>query len=255
MDNVIDVNNLNKTFHIREKETDSLKNYFYNFFRKNSKKEIKALENINFKVKKGEFFGIIGKNGSGKSTLLKLIMGSYRADKGSDIKISGTMMRLALGLGFDYNLSARENIYVNGAIIGLTFKEIGEKFYQIIEFAELEDFVDTAIKYYSSGMKSRLAFSIAVHTKADILLIDEFFGGVGDESFKKKSEKVFSSTFLDGRTIVFVTHDLNKIVKYSDRALLLQEGKQVFVGNPVEAVNKYYKIIDGINMNKEKTIV
>lgn len=239
-DIVLQVENLSKTFKIREQKIDSIRSYIYSLVRPNAHiKSINALNNVNFTVKKGEFIGIIGHNGSGKSTLLKLLMGSYRPDPGGIINIDGTMMRLALGMGFDANLSARDNIYINGSIIGMTFKEIGHKFDDIISFAELEEFVDTPIKFYSSGMKSRLSFSVAIHTKADILLIDEFFGGVGDIKFKEKSEAVFKNTFLDGRTILFVSHALEKIKMYADRAIILDKGTLCFIGDPAEAIEYY----------------
>jgi len=201
--------------------------------------ELKALQDINFEVQQGEFFGLVGRNGSGKSTLLNLLIGSIRPDKGSIIKTRGKMIRLALGMGFDGNLSARDNIYINGTILGLTFKRIGLIFDDIIGFAELEDFVDLPLKKYSSGMLSKLKFSIAIHAEADIFLMDEFFGGVGDESFKKKSTDVFKNTFLDGRTIIHVSHQLKTILDHSSRVLVLDRGKQLMVGHPAEALAMY----------------
>ena len=239
-DYAIQIKNLSKTFKIREQKIENIREYLYSIFKFNQKfKILKALKNVNLNINKGEFFGIIGKNGSGKSTLLKILMQSYQPDFGATVIINGSMMRLALGIGFDQNLSARDNIYVNGSIIGLTFKEIGTQFNRIIEFAELEEFVDTPIKFFSSGMKSRLAFSVAVMTRAEILLIDEFFGGVGDIEFKNKSEKVFLNTFLDGRTIIFVSHDLNKIIKYAHRVAVMDKGKIVYLGAPDKAVDFY----------------
>jgi len=239
-DYAIQVKNLSKTFKIREQKIENIREFLYSLFMSNQKvKILKALNNVSLNINKGEFFGIIGKNGSGKSTLLKILMQSYQPDSGATVIIKGSMMRLALGIGFDQNLSARDNIYVNGSIIGLTFKEIGSQFNRIIEFAELEEFVDTPIKFFSSGMKSRLAFSVAVMTRAEILLIDEFFGGVGDIEFKNKSEKVFLNTFLDGRTIIFVSHDLNKIIKYAHRVAVMDKGKIVYVGDPDKAVDFY----------------
>ncbi len=236
---VVEVKNLSKTYNIRENSSNSIRQGFYNLFSNNKKRSIKALDNLNFEICKGEFIGVIGRNGSGKSTLLHLLMGSYKPDAKSTINIRGKMMRLALGLGFDLNLSARENIYLNGVILGLTFKEIGAKFWEIVDFAEIRDFVNTPLKYYSSGMRSRLSFSIAIQSKAEILLIDEFFGGVGDEKFKAKSKNVFENTFLDGRTIIFVSHDLNKIRKYSNRVLFLEKGKQLGIGDPELMIEKY----------------
>ena len=219
----------------------TIRDRFTKIFTKEAKiiKEIKALQDINFAVNKGEFFGIVGRNGSGKSTLLNLLIGSIRPDKGSVIKTRGKMIRLALGMGFDPNLSARDNIYVNGTILGLTFKRIGLIFDDIIGFAELEDFVDLPVKKYSSGMLSKLKFAIAIHAEADIFLMDEFFGGVGDESFKAKSTEVFNNTFLDGRTIIHVSHQLQTVAKHSQRVLILDKGKQVSIGEPTETLELY----------------
>ena len=248
MDNseyAIVVKSISKTFKIKERNTDSIRKKIFEIFKStNKRKVVKALDNVSFSIKKGEFVGIIGRNGSGKSTLLKLLLGSYKPDKGSLIKIDGSIMRLALGMGFDPNLSARENIYVNGSIIGLSFKEIGLLFKQIIEFAEIEEFIDTPIKFFSSGMKSRLAFSIAVNTRADILLIDEFFGGVGDEKFKKKSSKVFKNTILEGRTIIFVSHNLKTIQEYCNRVILIEKGKLIQIDSPKEVIQEYKKLIN-----------
>ena len=175
---VIEVKNLNKTF---RKQNTGNRNLLLTLFSK--KEKLKVLNDINFEVYPGEFLGIVGRNGSGKSTLLRIIMGTLKGDKGTEVKVRGKMIRMALGMGFDQNLTARQNIYLNGTVLGLSFKKIGELFHAIIDFAELSNFIDTPIKYYSSGMKSRLAFSIAIHAEADIFLMDEFFGGVGDESF------------------------------------------------------------------------
>jgi len=243
-DIVIEVANLNKTFQVREKQIRSIRGMVLNFRNfKHKKHIIPALRNINFEVHRGEIIGIIGRNGSGKSTLLNLIIGSMRPDKGSMLKTHGRIIRLALGMGFDPNLSARHNIYVNGSILGLTFKKIGQIFHDIIDFADLEEFVDTPIKYYSSGMRSRLAFSIAVYAQADIFLMDEVFGGVGDENFREKSKKVFADAFLDKRTILFVSHSLASIVEFSDKVLLLDRGQQLAFGDPKSVVAQYQKLM------------
>ncbi len=241
---VIKVTNLNKTFHVREESVSSIRNLILNFRRLRRKRHtIEALRAINFEVKRGEVIGIIGRNGSGKSTLLNLVMGSLKPDKGSHIETRGRIIRLALGMGFDPNLSARHNIYVNGSILGLTFKKIGSIFFDIIDFADLQDFIDTPLKYFSSGMRSRLAFAIAVHAEADIFLMDEFFGGVGDANFQEKSKKVFEDAFLDKRTILFVSHGLKNIVDFSDKVLLIDQGKQIAFGDPKEVVSLYKQMM------------
>jgi len=216
---VVMVSGLSKTYKRSMKESRSIKDIILRPLKPKDNSTFMALEDINFSVQKGEFFGIIGRNGSGKSTLLNCLMGSIRADKGSIIKTKGKMIRLALGMGFDPNLSARDNIYVNGSILGLTFKRIGLIFDDIIGFAELEQFVDTPIKQFSSGMMAKLKFSVAIHAEADIFLMDEFFGGVGDINFRKKSTQVFKDTFLDGRTIIHVSHQLNTIKEHCKNVL------------------------------------
>ncbi len=235
----IRLENIRKTFTIFEKQNDSIRNKFFNLGTPNHRRKIHALDGINLEVGRGEFLGIVGNNGSGKSTLLKLIMGSILPDKGGKIEVKGKIIRLALGMGFDPQLSALDNVYLNASLLGLSFKKIGEKFEEIIEFAELHDYVDTKLKFFSSGMQSRLAFSIAVHAEADILLMDEFFGGVGDVSFQRKSSEVFKSAFLSGRTIILVSHQLEQIKKYSDRVLFLDRGKMIAVGPPDEIVDMY----------------
>lgn len=237
----IEIKNLSKTFVTKTNAMSTIRDRFTKIFSKKSQniKVVKALQDVNFEVQQGEFFGIVGRNGSGKSTLLNLLIGSIRPDKGSFIKTKGKMIRLALGMGFDPNLSARDNIYVNGTILGLTFKRIGLIFDDIIGFAELEDFVDVPVKKYSTGMLSKLKFAIAIHAEADIFLMDEFFGGVGDISFRTKSTEVFKNTFLDGRTIIHVSHALNTIKEHASRVLILDRGKQVNLGTPDEMLDEY----------------
>jgi len=210
------------------------------FSKKNSQSELKALSNVNLTISKGETFGIVGRNGSGKSTLLNIIMESIRPDKGGIVKTEGKMIRLALGMGIDPNLTARENIYVNGSVIGLSFKRIGEKFDQIIRFAALEGFVDTPVKFFSKGMKQRLLFSIAMHVETEIILLDEFFGGVGDQDFKRKSDEAFKKVIMEGRTIIIVSHSLPIIAKYCKRVAWIHHGRVRALG-PAETVLKSYR--------------
>lgn len=236
---VISAKNIKKTFYVKESPVDSIRNSIFSFSRKNNIRAIPALKGVDFEVYKGEIFGVIGRNGSGKSTLLKIISGAYPADKDGELSVQGKLIRLALGMGFDGNLSARENIYLNGSILGLSFKQIGQKFQEIIDFAELQDFVETKVKFYSSGMNSRLAFAIAIHAEADIFLMDEFFGGVGDVRFQEKSAKVFKEAFLNGRTILHVSHDLNSIRAHCNRVLLLNNGEMLALGTPDEVIPIY----------------
>ncbi|MCB0665692.1 MAG: ABC transporter ATP-binding protein [Saprospiraceae bacterium] len=241
---VISANNLSKTFYVREKPVNSIREAVLNFTRFASQKhEIKALKNINFEVNKGEIVGIIGRNGSGKSTLLNIVLGSMKPDKGSEIFTQGRIVRLSLGMGFDPNLTARHNIYVNGSILGLTFKKIGAVFHDIIDFADLGDFVDTPLKYYSTGMRMRLAFSVAIYAQADIYLMDEIFASVGDESFREKSKQVFQDTFMEGRTILLVSHSLSSIQEFSNRVLLLNQGEQIAFGEPDQVIKNYRELL------------
>lgn len=242
-DVAIRLKNISKTFRVREKQADSVRDTVFNLFQSNAQREIVALKNVDLEIKRGEFFGIIGRNGSGKSTLLKIIMDAIQPDPGGTVEVEGRIIRLALGMGFDPELSARDNVYLNASLLGLSFKQIGRKFHEIIEFAELENFVETKLKYYSSGMNSRLAFSIAVLAEADIFLMDEFFGGVGDTRFNEKSEKVFKESIVKGRTIVHVGHNLELIKKHCDRVLLLNYGQPVGIGEPGAMIQAYHQLM------------
>jgi len=240
---VISLKNVNKTFYIREKGADSIRDKVFGMFSKNNKKVLKAIQDVNLEVRKGEFLGIIGRNGSGKSTLLKIIMGAIRPDKGGEVTTKGRMMRLSLGMGFDPKIAARENIYINASILGLTSREVDKKFDEIVEFAGLERFVNTPVKFYSRGMKSRLGFAIAVHAEADIFLMDEFFGGVGDANFKKKSQEIFSKSFLEGRTIIHVSHQMKTIREHCDRVILVEKGGIYKIGTPKEVIPAYWELM------------
>ncbi len=233
--------NVSKVYRIQDKFT--IRERVWSLLEFQKKRKIQALENINLEVRKGEFFSIIGRNGSGKSTLLKIINKAILPDKGGFVSLNGSHIKLSLGIGFNPELTAMQNIYLNASLLGLTFKQIGRKFAEIINFAELHDFVDTKIKYYSSGMVSRLSFSIAIHSESQILLLDEFFGGVGDEIFRKKSEEIFTKRFIEGRTIIHVSHSLDNVLKYSDRVMLLEKGKCIDIGEPEKVVNKYHELI------------
>lgn len=235
----LELKNVSKTFRIREGGRDSIREKVKGLFGQSNIRELHAVRDVSFSIKKGEFFGIVGHNGSGKSTLLKLIIGAIKPDLGSEITTHGRVLRLALGMGFDLNLSARDNIYVNGSIMGLTFREIGNVFFEIIEFAGLEDFVETPLKYYSSGMVSRLAFAISVFVDTDILLIDEFFGGVGDEAFRKKSAEIFKKRIIEGKTVVFVSHEMSIIQEYCNRVCVMNKGEMVALGKPSDVINDY----------------
>lgn len=200
-----------------------------------------ALRNISFSIKAGESFAVIGRNGAGKSTLLQVLTGIYKPDEGS-VERSGRVGLLQLGTGFHPELSGRDNIYLNGAILGLKKKEIDAIFDSIVQFAELARFIDTPIKNYSSGMKARLGFSIAINIKPDILLIDEVLS-VGDESFRKKSRQKLYELRDMGKTIVFVSHAMNEVRKICERAVCLDKGRIIREGGSAEVVDFYKESI------------
>lgn len=196
-----------------------------------------AVRNISFSVKEGEFFAVIGRNGAGKSTLLQVLTGIYRPDEGA-VETKGRLGLLQLGTGFHPQLPGRDNIYLNGAILGLRKKEIDAIYDSIVAFSELEQFIDMPIKNYSSGMKARLGFAIAINIRPDILLIDEVLS-VGDEGFKKKSRQKLDELRDMGKTVVFVSHAMGEVRNLCDRAMCLDRGQMVFEGTSAEAVHFY----------------
>ena len=242
---IIRVQNLNKTFYVREKSELTLRDRVIGTLvgTRTPVKVVKALQNLNFSVQKGEFFGIIGRNGSGKSTLLHLLIGAMRPDAGSIIDTKGSVLRLAQGMNFEPKLTARDNIYLSGSILGLTFKKIASIFDDIVHFAEIENFVNVPVKTYSSGMLSKLKFAIAVHAEAEILLMDEFLIGVGDLNFKNKSEQVFKERLVNGRTIIIVSHELATIAMHCDRVLLLDKGVPLAIGKPQAMIARYEQLM------------
>lgn len=239
----VKLSKVSKTYTVTDSNSASIRDAVFNLFKSRKRRKIKAIQSLDLEIKKGEVFGIIGRNGSGKSTLLKIIMNSIRPDKGGTVTTNGKMIKLSLSLGFDPLLTARENIYINGSVLGLSMKEIGKKFDEIIKFAELENFVDTNVKYFSSGMKARLGFAVAIHADADIFLFDEFFGGVGDIRFKKRSQKAFTSAFMKDKTIIIVSHGMNTIEDNCERTLLLDRGEVIGIGPTSEMIETYTKLV------------
>ncbi|MCB0630653.1 MAG: ATP-binding cassette domain-containing protein [Saprospiraceae bacterium] len=213
------------------------------FFSPQSRRKIQALKDINLEIKKGEFFGIIGHNGSGKSTLLRIMAGTYIPDKGGKVFRKGSFMRLALGIGFDPELTAHENIFLNASIIGLSMKKIRERHDDILKMAGLEAYLHTKVKFFSTGMVSRLKFAIAVNAEADIFFMDEFFGGVGDLQFKALSAEVFKESIVKGRTIIHVSHSLPTIKEHCQRVLLLHHGEMKALGPPEEVLPVYHQLM------------
>jgi ABC-type polysaccharide/polyol phosphate transport system ATPase subunit len=241
-DVAIEIKNLSKTFYIAEDRKYSLKSLFASFFKQGKTRAFHALEDINLEIYKGEFVGIVGRNGSGKSTLLKLIAGIYSPDRGGKIKVHGRLVPfLELGVGFNPELTGKENIYLNGTILGMSKKYLDEKYDEIVKFAELEEFMEVPVKNYSSGMMVRLAFSIAVQTDADIYILDEILA-VGDENFQRKSLSVINRMKREGKTILFVSHSMESIEKFCDRAVLLFDAHVAKVGKPVQVVDEYRRL-------------
>lgn len=229
--------NISKTFHITEDSHNTVKHRLFNLFNPPRSKRIEAIKMTSFEINKGECVGLIGRNGCGKSTLVKLLAGVYPIDTGY-LKINGTTMLMNLGVGMSQELTARENIYVSGSVLGLKIKEVDKIFNKIVEFAELEGFIDTKIKYFSSGMMARLAFSIAVNAGADIMFLDEIFA-VGDMKFQEKAVKVFESSWIDGKTVVLVSHGMTVIEKYCSRVAYMKDGEVKFFGDTKTAIEMY----------------
>jgi lipopolysaccharide transport system ATP-binding protein len=252
------VSNLHKVFRIPHEKKNTFFEHLTGFYKKNGHEEFVALKNINFSVKKGEAIGIIGENGSGKSTLLKIIANILRPDSGS-IKINGKITPfLELGVGFQPDLTAKENIYLYGAVMEMSDKEIDSKIEEILNFSELKNFEDTKLKNFSSGMQVRLAFATAIQTNPDILILDEVLA-VGDMGFQQKCLNIFEQYIKEKKTIVFVSHDLGSIRRFCNKTLLLRHGEQAAFGNSGEIIDKYvYGIYDKkkesqrIEVNTEK---
>jgi ABC-2 type transport system ATP-binding protein len=232
------VQDLSKTFRIPKQHVHTLKERALHPFRSTDYREYPVLQNISFEVPRGEFFGIVGRNGSGKSTLLKCMAGIYRPERGR-IAVAGQLAPfIELGVGFNPDLTALDNVVINGVMMGLSPREARRRFDEIIAFAELEDFLDMKLKNYSSGMQVRLAFSVMVQSSADVLLIDEVLA-VGDAAFAQKCIDVFYRLRDEGRTIVLVTHDMGAVEQFCHRGMFLQDGEIQMIGDPVEVGHAY----------------
>ena len=219
---------------------DSLKERAVHPFTRVAYRQLQALQEVSLEVRSGEFFGIVGRNGSGKSTLLKLLASIYRADAGT-IRVAGRLAPfIELGVGLNPELTARENVVLNGVMMGLSRREARRRLGAVLDFAELHEFVDMKLKNYSSGMIVRLAFSVMIQSDADVLLIDEVLA-VGDASFQQKCADVLAEMH-GNRTIVLVTHDMGSVQRYCHRAMLLEHGRRVFIGDPEEAGREYLRI-------------
>jgi ABC-2 type transport system ATP-binding protein len=238
---VIEARDVQKTFRIPQHRVDSLKERATHPFRRIEYRELRALRDISFDVHEGEFFGIVGRNGSGKSTLLK-IMASIYGLSGGRIRMAGRLAPfIELGVGFNPDLTARENVVLNGVMMGLSRREAATKLDAVLDFAELGDFVELKLKNYSSGMMVRLAFAVMVQADADIMLIDEVLA-VGDASFAQKCVDVFYERRQAGKTVVLVTHDMSTVQAFCDRAMVLHDGELRYLGEPEEAALRYYRL-------------
>lgn len=238
----ISIERLYKSFRLPHERQASVKSVVLNFYRrKRSFEKQKVLTDVSFEVKKGEFFGIVGRNGSGKSTLLKLLAGIYAPDKGA-IHVTGKLTPfIELGVGFNPELTGRENVFLNGALLGFNRKEMMLMYDDIVKFAELSRFMDQKLKNYSSGMQVRLAFSIAIKIDSDILLLDEVLA-VGDAAFQKKCFDYFRRLKKDKKTVIFISHDMNAVREYCDRAVLIEKGKIVLSGSADKVAKQYTQL-------------
>ena len=245
-DIMINVKNVSMKFNLGIEKGFSIKQGFVDMFNKENrhkkKEEFWALRDVNFQVKKGEVIGFIGSNGAGKSTLLKIVAGVMKPTKGRVDSYGNICPMIELGAGFDPQLTARENIYLNGAVMGYTKELIDSKFNEIVEFSELKDFLDVPVQNFSSGMVARLAFSIATIVEPEILIVDEILS-VGDIAFQAKSERKMLSMINGGTTVLFVSHSIEQIKKMCDRVVWLEHGKMIKIGGK-EICDEYKKYME-----------
>jgi ABC-2 type transport system ATP-binding protein len=233
------VDNITKSFHIPLEGSSGLKQKLINQLKgRKGYRIFTPLNNVSFSIEKGDFFGIVGKNGSGKSTLLKTLAGIYTPQSGT-VRVNGTIVPfIELGVGFNPELSGRENVYLNGALLGFSHQEVDLMYDEIVEFAELQDFMEERLKNYSSGMQVRLAFSIAIKAKGDILLLDEVLA-VGDAAFQQKCFDYFELLKRQGQTVIIVTHDMNAVRRFCNKAMIISHGLIEKIGTPEDIAELY----------------
>lgn len=238
-ENAVEVRNVEMHFNMSKEKLESLKEYFLRFVTKKLMfEDFVAVNGVSFDIKKGDVFGIVGLNGSGKSTMLKLISGILTPSEGT-VETQGTIAPLIeLGAGFDFDLTARENIYLNGSVLGYSKKFMDEKFQEIVEFSEMQDFLDTPMKNYSSGMVARIGFAIATITRPDILIVDEILA-VGDFRFQEKCEKRINSMINDDTTVIIVSHSIEQIERLCKHCLWLEKGKVKMIGDTKTVCDAY----------------
>lgn len=246
------IKDLYKSFKLPHEQNSGIKQHIINVFKGIKGYETQhVLKDVSFEIEKGEFIGIVGRNGSGKSTLLKLLAGTYVPDKGL-VRVNGTLTPfIELGVGFNPELTGRENVFLNGALLGFSKSEMDSMFDSIVEFAELEKFMDQKLKNYSSGMQVRLAFSIAIRAQSDILLIDEVLA-VGDAAFQRKCYEYFESLKSSSKTVVFITHDMSAVTRFCTKAMFIKDGELAKIGKPADIAYEYDK--DNLeNIPEDKT--
>ena len=257
---MIDIEHVTMEFDMGIEKGFSFKEMFISFFDPKKRKEKKlnkakskflALKDVSFQVKKGEVIGLIGSNGAGKSTLLKIVSGVMKPTKGSVVVRGNVAPMIELGAGFDIELTARENIYLNGAILGFSKDFLDSKFDEIVEFSELKDFIDVPIKNFSSGMTAKLAFSIATIVDPEILIVDEILS-VGDIKFQEKSKNKMMSMINGGTTVLYVSHSIETIEKLCNKVVWLEHGEVVMIGEPKEVCGAYYKFQMGEPYERKK---
>ena len=241
MTNIIEVNDVTMKFNMSSEKIDSIKEYFVKLMKHQLFfEEFTALKNVSIKIEKGDVYGIVGLNGSGKSTLLKIISGILKPTSGN-VHVQGSISPLIeLGAGFDYDLTARENVMMNGLVLGYKRAQIQEKMDEIIEFSELHDFMNVALKNYSSGMVARLGFAIATSVQPEILIVDEILS-VGDFLFQEKCEKRMNEMMADGTTVIIVSHSIEQIERLCKHVLWLKKGNVVMEGEAITVCEAYRK--------------
>ena len=258
---IVEISKLTKSFKIPLEASSGIKQQLINILKgRKGYRVFTPLKDISFTINEGDFFGIVGRNGSGKSTLLKTIAGIYAPNSGS-VKVHGSLVPfIELGVGFNPELTGRENIFLNGALLGFSHEEMESMYSAIVEFAELEDFMEERLKNYSSGMQVRLAFSIAIRAHADILLLDEVLA-VGDEAFQKKCYSYFDKLKREKRTVILVTHDMAAVERFCTKAVFIEDGHVKMIGKPYRIAAAYsrsnsqnYDRTTGLNSDNEGTV-
>lgn len=258
---IVEISKLTKSFKIPLEASSGVKQQLINILKgRKGYRVFTPLKDISFTINEGEFFGIVGRNGSGKSTLLKTIAGIYTPNSGN-VKVHGSLVPfIELGVGFNPELTGRENIFLNGALLGFSHEEMESMYSAIVEFAELEDFMEERLKNYSSGMQVRLAFSIAIRAHADILLLDEVLA-VGDEAFQKKCYSYFDKLKREKRTVILVTHDMAAVERFCTKAVFIEDGHVKMIGKPYRIAAAYsrsnsqnYDRTTGLNSDNEGTV-